>query len=92
MIGLTLVKCNPCRGARGRLINLTLVTQENREEWRKKERELKKKIADLENWKKKTKGKAAKDMEKQVHTPSCWPRMLPRQVRTRLISLVNLVN
>ena len=37
------------------------------EEWRKKERELKKQIADLENWKMKTKGKAAKDREKQVH-------------------------
>ena len=55
------MRCDSSRGARSRLINLTLVTQETIEEWRKKERELKKQIAVLEKFKIQTKGKDAKN-------------------------------
>ena len=61
------MRCDSSRGARSMLINLTLVTQENIEDWRKRERELKKTIADLEKAQAKTKGKAAKNRKKQVH-------------------------
>ena len=61
------MRCDSIRGARSRLINLTLVTQETIEEWRKKEGKLKKQIAVLEKFKIQTKGKDAKNREKQVH-------------------------
>ena len=61
------MRCDSSRGAHSILITLTLVTQENIEDWRKRERELKKTIADLEKAQAKTKGKAAKNREKQVH-------------------------
>ena len=63
-----MVKCNPCLGARRKLINLTLVTQEDPDAWRKREEKMKREIADLTRWKMKAKSKAAKDKEDQVHS------------------------
>ena len=61
------MKCHSSRGAHSILITLTLITQGTLEDWKKKEREQQKTIAELERALAKSKGKAAKNREKKVH-------------------------
>ena len=61
------MRCDSSRGAHSILITPTLVTQGTLEDWKKREKELQKTIADLQRDQAKTKGKAAKNREKKVH-------------------------
>ena len=60
------MKCHSSRGAQSILITLTLITQGTLEDWKKKEREQQKTIAELERALAKSKGKAEKNREKKV--------------------------